>query len=285
MTLAPGLISATDLAQQLAVGAVVVLDTRSGPNGAGRASFEAGHIPGARHTDYAADGWRSRVGNAPGKLPDKQHLAALIGRLGLTPDQAIVIVPAGQSIADMAAAARIFWTLRVAGLAPLALLDGGMPAWIAAGLPVEAGPAPTGQGPARLDLTLAQRATADAVLAAASTGTATLLDTRAPSFYCGLDKAAEARVGGHIPGALNVDYVTLYDAATNRLKPVADLARLLAGVPDGRGVIAYCNTGHTAALNWFVLSEVLGRHDVRLYDGSMTEWTEDPARPVATGSD
>ena len=64
---------------------------------------------------------------------------------------------------------------------------------------------------------------------------------------------------------------------------MGDLAALFGHVPKGPA-ISYCNTGHTAALNWFVLSEVLGRDEVALYDGSMTEWTQDPERPVATGA-
>jgi thiosulfate/3-mercaptopyruvate sulfurtransferase len=60
------------------------------------------------------------------------------------------------------------------------------------------------------------------------------------------------------------------------------LERLFAAIP-ANSIISYCNTGHTAALNWFVLSEILGREEVRLYDGSMTEWTQDPTRPVETG--
>ena len=66
------------------------------------------------------------------------------------------------------------------------------------------------------------------------------------------------------------------------LLPAEKLAALYAEVPPGP-VISYCNTGHTAATNWFVLSEVLGRPDVGLYDGSMTDWTQDDKRPVETG--
>ena len=61
------------------------------------------------------------------------------------------------------------------------------------------------------------------------------------------------------------------------------LATLYGGIPKGPA-ISYCNTGHTAALNWFVMSELLGREEVALYDGSMTDWTQDPERPVATGA-
>ena len=86
---------------------------------------------------------------------------------------------------------------------------------------------------------------------------------------------------GHIPGAVNLDSATFYDPATNRLQPKAELAAIAATLPAGPAV-AYCNTGHWAATDWFVLSELLGRKDVRLYDGSMVEWTADASRPVAS---
>ena len=73
-----------------------------------------------------------------------------------------------------------------------------------------------------------------------------------------------------------------YDAAADRLKPRADLEKLFAPVPAGP-VIPFCNTGQAAATDWFVLSEILGRPNVKLYDGSMSEWAGDPNRPVETG--
>ena len=66
------------------------------------------------------------------------------------------------------------------------------------------------------------------------------------------------------------------------LKPMAELEQLFASVPSGR-LMSHCNTGHQAATNWSVLSEVLGRAGVSLYDGSMSEWAEEPDRPVAVG--
>jgi thiosulfate/3-mercaptopyruvate sulfurtransferase len=85
---------------------------------------------------------------------------------------------------------------------------------------------------------------------------------------------------GHIPGAHNLDSAEFYDSKTNRLKPKADLAAVAAQVPTAKPVVSYCNTGHWAATDWFVLHEVLGRQQVRLYDGSMVEWTADTHRPV-----
>jgi thiosulfate/3-mercaptopyruvate sulfurtransferase len=77
------------------------------------------------------------------------------------------------------------------------------------------------------------------------------------------------------------DHALAFDANAMALKP-AELEQLFASVPSGP-VMNYCNTGHQAATNWFVLSELLGRRGVTLYDGSMSEWTEEPARAVETG--
>ena len=84
------------------------------------------------------------------------------------------------------------------------------------------------------------------------------------------------------PGAVSLDSATFYDARTNRLKPQAELASLAASAVPVGPTVAYCNTGHWAATDWFVLSEVLGRKDVKLYYGSMVDWTSDASRPLAS---
>ena len=101
------------------------------------------------------------------------------------------------------------------------------------------------------------------------------------AIFDGKEKAPASKAYGHIPGAINLDSASFYDPVTNRLRPKEQLAKIAASLPAGP-VVAYCNTGHWAATDWFVLSAVLGRPDVRLYDGSMVEWTADPHRPVAS---
>lgn len=278
-----GLLSPEALNERLGQDNLVILDVRSSGEG-GAAAFEAGHIPGAVHSDYAADGWRARIGNAPGMLPPLEHLAALAGRLGIRPHDDVVIVPAGNAATDLAAAARIYWSLKLIGHGQQAILDGGFKGWSAdQNRPVVNGPAT--RKPAAPYPVVAQqhlRSTSDATLVASRSRLATLVDARPASYFDGREKAPEATRAGHIPGAVSRDYAAAFDPQTGRLKPAADLADLYASVPSGP-VISYCNTGHSAALNWFVLSEVLGRDEVALYDGSMTDWTQDPDRPVETG--
>lgn len=278
-----GLISPEALAGRLGDKALVIVDIRSAVDGGGRAAYEAGHIPGSVHSDYVADGWRAKVGNAPGLLPPLDHLAALAGRLGIKPHDDVVIVPAGVSASDFAAAARVYWTLQLIGHGQQAILDGGYRAWTAdPQRPVATGPSaaePAAPYPVVMQQRL--RSNTDATFIAARGKLATLVDARAASYFEGREKAPEAMKAGHIPGAVSLDYTSAFDSGTGRLKPADELAKLFGRVPAGPA-IAYCNTGHTAALNWFVMSEVLGRDEVALYDGSMTDWTQDPERPVAT---
>ena len=110
-------------------------------------------------------------------------------------------------------------------------------------------------------------------------GGATLVDARPASFFLGKEKAPASQGYGHIPGALNIDSAQFYDPTTNRLKPRAELASIANTVPPGPAV-SYCNTGHWAATDWFVLHELLGRKETRLYAGSMVEWTSKPNRPI-----
>ncbi|SEF89186.1 sulfurtransferase [Bosea lathyri] len=280
-----GLITPEALNAQLGSSNLVVIDIRSPVDGGGKAAYEAGHIPGAVHSDYAADGWRAKVGNAPGMLPPLDHLAALAGRLGVKPHDNVVIVPAGVSATDFAAAARVYWTLKLIGHGQQAILDGGFKAWRAdPKRPVETGPStPKSAGPYPVVMQQRLRSNTDATLVASRSKLATLVDARAASYFEGREKSAEAARAGHIPGAVSRDYTDAFDPANGALKPVGDLQKLFGNVPQGPA-ISYCNTGHTAALNWFVLSEVLGRDEVALYDGSMTDWTQDPERPVATAA-
>jgi thiosulfate/3-mercaptopyruvate sulfurtransferase len=273
------LMSPDELVSRLKDPHILVLDVRPG-----REAFEAGHVPGAVHSDYAADGWRVAKGGAGGLLPDAEALPALFGRLGLRPEDYLVIMSAGANANDFNAAARVYWTLKVAGHQRVSVLDGGYSGWTRDPLrPVESGPArprPASNYPVKIDTAL--RAELADVERAIERGSAALVDARGPAAYEGREKSPQARIGGRLPGAVLADFTQAYDPGANRLKSRDELRQLFADVPEGEA-ISYCNTGHSAAGDWFVLSEVLGRPGVKLYDGSMTEWTQDPARPVETG--
>ncbi len=276
----PPLVSADWLAQHLGEPDLLVIDIRSAVDGGGEAAYLQAHVPGAVHTDYAKHGWRTTKGMATGLLPDAAFLATLFGNLGLLPSHHAIIVSAGTSAVDFSAAARVYWTLKVAGHERVSLLEGGTAAW--QGRPVESGAQAAAAAPLYpVHLHPELRCDLDETQAAIANGTAVMLDSRSESFFAGREKSPQAKRAGRLPASQHLDHVRVFDPATKRLKPSEELAKLFDGVPPVP-VVNYCNTGHQAATNWFVLSEILGRPS-RLYDGSMSEWTEDEGRPVEVG--
>lgn len=260
---------------------LVVLDIRSAIDGSKPEAFAQGHIPGSVHSDYDKAGWRVTRNNVPFMVPTTPELEKLIGDLGIDETTHVIVVPAGVSVLDFGSAARTYWTLRYAGVHDVSILDGGLAAWKAAGQPLDKGPhAPS---PAIFTATIDNSilALASDVEAIEHKGGATLIDARPASFFLGKEKAPAAQAYGHIPGAVDVDSAEFYDPQTNKLKPKAGLAAIADKLPGGAAV-TYCNTGHWAATDWFVLHEVLGHQNARLYAGSMVEWTSKPDRPIAS---
>jgi thiosulfate/3-mercaptopyruvate sulfurtransferase len=258
---------------------LVVLDIRSAIDGGGSKAYLAAHIPGSVHSDYDQGGWRVTVHNVPFMLPSLLEIQNLIGDLGIDEHSHVVVVPAGVSYTDFGSAARVYWTLKVAGVSDVSILDGGIAAWTQAGLPVESGAhAPT---PKTLfvDGDKTPLATLADVEKIEQSGGATLIDARTPALFNGKERAPKVAAYGHIPGAIELDSADFYDSKTNRLKPKPELASIAARLPAGP-LVSYCNTGHWSATDWFVLHELLGRPNVKVYDGSMVEWTADPHRPI-----
>ena len=261
---------------------LVILDVRSAIDGGGAEAYAAAHIPGAIHSDYDKGGWRATRNGIPFMLPTVAQLEKLIGELGIDEDNDVVVVPAGVSYSDFGSAARVYWTLRVAGLKRISILDGGTAAWTAAGYPTET--KANTPSPKIFTATIDNSLMADAgdVEKLADSGRGTLIDARPSAYFLGKTKIDIARAYGHIPGSINVDSAKFYDEATNRLKPPAELAAIAAKIAPEQPVIAYCNTGHWSATDWFVLTELLGRRNVRVYYGSMADWTSDERRPVSS---
>ncbi|MGI8525904.1 MAG: sulfurtransferase [Pseudolabrys sp.] len=258
---------------------VVVVDIRSAIDGGGAKAYEQAHIPGSVYSDYDKAGWRVTRNNVPFMLPSVPQLEKLIGDLGIDEDSHVVVVPAGVSFTDFGSAARTYWTLKVAGVKNISILDGGIAEWISAGLPTEAGASKPSPKIFTATFNKNELAELGEVERTGRAGGATLLDARPASFFLGKEKAPTVQAYGHIPNAVSLDSARYYDAQANRLKPKSQLAAISNAVPQGP-VVSYCNTGHWAATDWFVLHEVLGRADVKLYDGSMTEWSADAKRPV-----
>lgn len=279
----PALVQPDWLEARLDDPAIAVLDIRNAIDGGAATAYRAGHIPGAAHSSYTEDGWRAPADGVPGMLPPIAELEALVGGLGIAPDHHVVIVHAGTGATDFGSAARVFWTFEQLGHAAVSILDGGMGAWTA-------DPArPLARGVSAVDaVTYTAEPPAEAPLdtaavAARHANGATLVDARPADQFEGAAKHVAATRAGHVPGARHFPQSRWFDAAGARRDPADVAVELPAEVRDGaHEVVSYCNTGHWAATNWFMLSQVLGRANVQLYDGSMTAWSRDPDLPLET---
>ncbi len=249
-----------------------------------RAEYAAAHIPGAAYLDLP--GLSDPDDPTPGMLPPDAMMTRHMQALGVNADSRIIVYDNSPTHS----AARGWWMMRVYGLGAdqgmgAAILDGGLPKWIAEGRPVESGvPAPApGNAIARLDR--AQVRTKADILANLDSGEAQLLDARGAGRFTGAE--AEPRPGmasGHIPGSRNIPSSAFFTAG-HVMKQGDELRRLFleAGTDFGRPIIATCGSGVTAAIILAGL-ESLGKTDVSLYDGSWSEWGFDPATPKATGA-
>lgn len=272
--LAQPLVSADWLRSHLNDKGLVVLDLRPA------AEHEAGHIPGAVAADYEKAGWRAKLPDGSGgALPPVNRIAAVIGGLGVSDGDHVVLVSD-----DFGAAARVDWTFQVLGDTDVSILDGGWRGWAANPAdPVQAGAVAVRRAEFVPHYDPAIRALLPDVEQAVATGGETLVDARPPGQWNGTAKSPAVAGYGHLPGAVWIDQSDAL-RRDGTLKSRAELEHVFAPamtpIAGSKPVTTYCNTGHLAATDWFVLSQVLHRPDVRLYDGSLSQWTHDPSRPM-----
>jgi thiosulfate/3-mercaptopyruvate sulfurtransferase len=238
--------------------------------------YASGHIPGAMFVDLERDlaAPPGRRGRHP--LPAAEDFGRAMRAVGVTDDRPVVVYDDANGLP----AARAWWLLRYFGHEHVALLDGGLAAWLAAGRPLHQGQeAPSEPG----DFTARPGAmpVIDAGQAAQLARSGVLIDARAPERYRGETEPMDP-VAGHIPGARNRPMADNLDAS-GRFRPRAELAEELAELA-GTEVGAYCGSGITAAHTVLTL-ELAGVGVAALYPGSWSEWVTDPDRPVATGEE
>jgi thiosulfate/3-mercaptopyruvate sulfurtransferase len=246
----------------------------------------AGRIPGARlvnnkevRTDRMINGLKiSHV------IPEKAAFEKLVQKWGVNQDSAIVIVAQGSDTGDLNNAARLYWQFKYYGEDNVAILDGGHIAWLEAGRAFESGPAAapaTGNWQAkgeRKEIFASSEEVADALAQGQQ-----VVDGRPLSMYYGVSKSGAVKVGGHLSGAkvFTPDLVTQPKGAGVKYLSQGQYRQLLAaqGINPDAESVTYCNTGHLASGVWFVMSELVGNKKVKLYDGSMHQWTAE-SKPV-----
>ncbi|MDB4915007.1 MAG: Sulfurtransferase [Gemmatimonadetes bacterium] len=271
------LISTDDLAAN--AGTFVIVDCRFALDDVewGRREYSSGHIPGAAYAHLDTDLSSSRSGtNGRHPLPDPSVLRDTFARLGISNGSQVVAYDQDNGMY----ASRLWWLLRWMGHDAVAVLDGGFAKWMAEGRPTSAGMERRERG----QFTGAPRAemlmSANDVSSVLGHDEWRLIDARAPERFRG-DVEPLDRVAGHIPGAAN-HFFKQNLAADGTYKSPGQLHEALdAVIGSAEHVVCYCGSGVTACHNLLAL-EHAGLPGARLYAGSWSEWSSDPARPVET---
>ena len=271
------LLSTEWLARHLGEPTLIVVDSSwhmPASGRSGRAEYLAAHIPGARFLDI--DELSDQSDPSPHMLPTAHEFGAAMERIGVGRDDKIVVY----DNSPIHTAPRGWFTLRHFGAANVAVLDGGLPKWVAEGRPTESGEPPPRA--ARFDADAREDVTSKAqLLAGVETA---VVDARGKPRFEGTQPEPRANVAsGHIPGSCNLPFGELY-ADDGTLKPLEEIRRLFAtaGIDPARPFVATCGSGVTATSLLFA-AHLLGNDEAKLYDGSWTEWGADRATPKALG--
>lgn len=260
------------LEQNLANPRVVILDVRKVEE------YKTGHIPNAVNVFYGS--WAIKKGDLLNELPANDDLFDIIGAAGIDQNSIVVVVGRTDAIPDQFDMTRVAWTLKYMGVNNVAILNGGYNQWAKDKKPLSTDAVKAKPKAYRGKINKGLFVNKDYVMS--RIGKAILLDTRGPAFYQGKEKLAFVPKLGRIKGAVNLPVGQLYtpeglykDQAT-----LLALATAAVGADKTKEIIAYCDTGKTCTSWAFLLSDLFGYKDVKIYDGSSMEWLKDPKAPV-----
>ena len=273
------LVSASELAAKLKEpnNQVRVIDIRKAT------SYKDNHIEIASNAPF--EEWRGPTSN-PAQLPSLEKLTQLMQKHGLTASSPTVLVSTGVDSIDFGAAAWVYWVLKEHGIKEISILNGGMKAWLHAGQPYDDEVikiSATTFVPVRSGKWTADRAE---VAKAVSTGQVAVMDSRPEAFFNGDTRHALVKVPGTIKGASNLSFEKWFipnnpNFASFVSPDTVKKVWAASGVKAQTPTIAFCNTGHWSAINWFATSELLGQPNAKLYAGSMQDWSQDTSLPMS----
>ena len=251
---------------------LVVLDVRKVEE------YKAGHIPGAVNVFYGS--WAVKKGNLLDELPPVDDLMDTVSNAGIGSDSLVVVVGKMDAPTDRVDLTRVAWTLKYLGLENVALLDGGLNKWVKEEKPlstdISKGKAKAFKGKVNRNLLASKDYVKN------SLGKAMLVDVREPDFYAGMKKLPFVNRMGHLPGAVNLPSSYAYNP-DGTFKTVPELSAMIninIGDDQTKEIITYCDTGKFCTAWSFIMTELFGYSNVKVYDGSSQEWLNDPSLPA-----
>ncbi len=240
--------------------------------------YRAGHIPGAISIFYGS--WAVKRNELLNELPHKDDLTDLLIDNGIQSDSLVVVVGKTDTPPERADRQRVALTLLYAGIPNVAMLDGGQEKWAAEkkALSTEA----VNPKESSYEEKFNPKIFADKKEVLSKLGEAVIGDVRESAFYKGEKKMDFVAKAGRIKGAVNLPTDQVY-TASGTFQPKEDLLKMaepVVGSDKTKEIILYCDTGKVCSTWWFLLQELLGYQNVRVYDGSMQEWAMDPDAPI-----
>lgn len=264
----PLIIEASELKAHLHSDSVLIVDLSS------PATYVQYHIPGAVFLNYE---WIVRIEHPRmGLLPTEEQLNNVLSSLGLTPDMHVV----AYDDEGGGRASRFLWTLDVAGHKHFSLLNGGLQGWANHGNEVTSTITYPVSASYAVKLDFAPVATRQFILDHLSDDAVVILDARNPAEYNGIKVFAQR--GGHIPGAVNIEWTEAMDKQHDmRLKPESELRQMLEsnGITKDKTVVMHCQTHHRSAHTYIMLKS-LGYKKIKGYPGSWSDWGNEPNTPI-----
>ena len=263
----PPLVSVEWLSNNLNKPGIFVLDIRSPEN------YENGHIPGSLPAPFTQ--WITQKDGLLLEMPSDSSITDLLRKLGISTDATIIVINKTDTDWNRADAARVAWTCLAAGIKNSSILDGGFNKWQRTGLPITKDPTTPIPVQSNYFIDRTSIITKDEFLKVFSSSR--VIDARIPEDYFGISEGK-----GHIPGARNLPLPWVYniDGTYRNVNDLMAMATGAIGNDKEAPIITYCEVGGFAAAWDFILSEVLGYRNVRVYDGSFQEWSQDPDLPV-----
>ncbi len=224
--------------------------------------------------------WAIKKGDLLNELPPIDDLADVIGSAGIGKDSLVVIVGKTDKVPDQFDMTRVAWTLKYLGVPNVAILNGGQNQWVKENKPLSQDMVKAKAKSFKASIT--DKLYVDKAYVLDKLGKATIIDTRAPAFYEGKEKLAFVPKLGRIKGAVNLPVGQLYtpEGLYKDKAALAALAGKAAGNDLNKELLLYCDTGKTCTSWAFIMTEMLGYKDVKVYDGSSMEWLADPSAPA-----
>lgn len=280
--LAP-IVSTDDLAKSLKDPGVMVVDIRKVED------YKAGHIPGAVGIFYG--NWAPGKGGNQNELPVDDDLIDLLSANGIQPDSKVVLYGSTGTGADRVNVTRVAWTLKYAGVRNISVLSGGFEKWSVrekrdVSTEMVKPKNKAYKGKFNKDVWAKKDEVKNKI------GKSMMVDVREAAFFSGQQKLPFVAKAGRIKSAVNLPTAQVFDkyppgehleSCCWTYKDVAALKNMATGVVGNdlnKEIIVYCDSGRVASAWWFILSEALGYQNVKIYDGSMEEWSKDETAPM-----